>query len=401
MLQLPLLRRRGAALILLSAVFLVSSAANELDPGPLPDSEGLVDQNVAGAALQPVKRTILATRPAFHYSIVRAEGVLAAPGALTTTTIHTASVALHWNLGQFVSVRYRPLWTMYSGDIFEDNLGHNAMVLWQRSFVDWNTRASHRYLRTSKPLIETGVQTQQETHGTSLEAQRRIGARTLLDLQLGQTLREAETFSNFKEWSTEDWLHYQATSAISVSGGIKAGYIYADQAADMKFGELRARLRWRLTEKFHFDGRIGVEQRKFVDSRAETTDTPVYGGVLVYRPVETTSFSVAGDRAVSPSYLVGQINRISVWKFALSQRFLQRYFADLIYLRRNATFQSSSAGIATVREDHGRTLSIRIRTHLFNRGSVALLYQHKRNRSNDARFDFSGDQIGLEFTFSY
>jgi hypothetical protein len=394
------LHRRLTTFGLFAASALLA-AASELDPVPTTDVELSPTSSVAGAVARPVQRTILATRPAFNYSFMHIEGVLAEPGIKRSTSVHSASVSLHWNLGEFIMLRYHPSWTHYSTAEFDDNFGHDATALWQRRFVDWNARASHTFRRASLPLVETGQQTHLDTHVTTVEAQRPLGARTTLELGLRQHLREAESFSSNKEWSTEDWLHYQLTSSVAISGGIKLGYVEVDQSPDMDFRQLRGRVRWLVSEKIHLDAQAGVERRGFTSTGVEDADTPVFGGSFVYRILETTTFSLSGDRSVAPSYFQNQVNRSVTWQAGLAQRLLGRFQLEAYYVRRDASFHAAATGLVVRREDDGESVQVRIRTGLFNRGTIGVFYQHRTNDSTDALYDFSGNQWGLDIGFSY
>lgn len=394
------LARRVITSALLAASVLLASAS-ELDPVPMADVELSSTSSVAGAVAQPIQRTILATRPAFSYTFMHVEGVLAEPGIERSTSVHSAAISLHWNLGEFIVLRYRPSWTHYSTGEFEDNLGHEASALWQRRFADWNTRASHTYRRASLPLVETGRQTQLNTHVTTVEAQRPFGARSTLELGVRQHLRDADSFSSNKEWSTEDWLHYQLTPSIAASAGVKFGYVQVDESPDMNFRQLRGRIRWVLTQKIHLDAQAGMERREFSGPGVENADTPVFGGSLVYRIFETTTLSLNADRSVAPSYFQNQVNRSVTWQAGLAQRLLGRFHLEAYYVRREASFHAAATGLVVRREDDGESVQLRIRTDVFNRGTLAVFYQHRTNDSTDALYDFSGNQWGLEFGFRY
>jgi hypothetical protein len=225
------------------------------------------------------------TKPEFFYRYLWADGVLSAPGTERTTSINFFALTLHWNIGDYLKFRYTPSWTFYSNSAFDENIGHQAVLTYEQGFSVWNVRATNRYSRTEIPLIETGQQTKVNSDATTLRAQRSIGAHTTLDLGLSQNLRSTENFSDFSEWGTEDWVHFEHTPQLSTSIGAVYGYVDVSDGSDMSYQQIRGRIRWHLTDKIHLDARGGLETREFRDSELGTSRTPVYGASVQYTPV--------------------------------------------------------------------------------------------------------------------
>lgn len=389
------------ALALFAAGLLAPLGADELDPAPLVDPAEVSAGFAPGDVLQPLERTLLATRPIFNYRLTRIEGVLSSPGTERSTTSQVLSVALHWNLGESFVLRYSPSWTTYSGDTFDDNVAHPVHLSYQRGFADWNVQAGHSYVRTSLPLIETARQTTQDSHVTSLRAQRALGARTTLELGLRRDFRRVQNFTDIEGWATESWLHYQVTDAISTSVGYGFGLVDVDQSPDMRYHRLHGRVRWVPTAKLRVDFRAGAETRKLVGSSLPDIETPLYAASVSYEPLPHTRLALAGERSVSPSYFAGIVNRGSSWQLQLTQRMFERFHLDLSFVRRTLRQRLADAAVAANREDTGSAIRARVGTHFHRRGRIAVFYQHRRNSSTDAGFDFTGNQYGLEFTLRY
>ncbi len=375
--------------------------ADELDPVTSIESNAPSASAPVVHVLRPLEWILRSAHPELNYTYVRAEGVLSAPGAEETTTIQTVSLSTFFNLGQFITFRYRPSWTYYSSDAFDNSFGHEAGLQFQRSFGEWNVRASHRYSDTSTPLVETGTQTSQTLHMTNLQGQRRLGARTTLELGLRHATRRADGFASSEDWSTQEWLHYQLTDKVGVAGGFLLGYASLDGGNDMNYRQINGRVRWRPTSKLWLDANAGVETREFMESSVDNANNPVYGATLTYQPFDHTTLTIEGDQALASSYFQNQIHRSNNWQARLSQRLFGRYQLGLSYRQRNASYSATADFIAVSRQDEGRTWRIDLGTAFYNRGAITLFLQDKRNVSTDPRFAFDGQQFGLQLNIAF
>ncbi len=381
--------------------FVASGRADELDPVSSSFSAEPAASVPFDRALRPFERILRSAHPELGYSFVRAQGVLSAPGAEETTTIQTVSLSTFFNLGQFITFRYRPTWSYYSSEAFDNSFGQDMGAQFARSLSEWNFRAGHRFSDTSMPLVETGMQTSQEIHETTLQAQRRLGARTVLELGFRQNTRRAEGFSSSENWSTEDWLQYQISETVGVAAGVELGYASVNNGNNMSYHQLNGRINWRPTEKLGIAAHGGVETREFIDSDIDDARTPVYGASITYAPFDQTTFTIDGDQAVSASYFQSQVHRTNSWQATLSQRFLGRLNVSLSYRRRASSYSPTSAFVQANRQDEGRTWRVDIGTSLYNRGAITVFFQDKRNVSTDPRFAFDGHQIGLHLNVAY
>lgn len=391
----------------LAALLLARDAlADELDPAPTPE---LIATSADAAAaeppgaedvLLPLQRTVAATHPLVRYNLARTTGVLHAPGDAHTSTIQRLSVALRWNLGDFLSLRYTPLWTFYSDDAFDDNLSHDAAVDFERGLGEWNVRARYRYNHSSNPLVDTGRQTTQQNQRFDAAVQRELGYRTTLELGLDESDRSGGDYAGYHDWSGDGWLHYQLSEWISTSAGLTCGYVNTS-GPSMNYGRVDGRVRWHLSEKIDADLRAGLERRRFADSARPDADTPVYGASVLYHPLPTTLFTLNGDRVIVPSYFAGDVDRVDSWQATLAQRLFGRVHGYVAYVVRTAFRRSIADADAPARDDTGYAVKLRLSTNFRSNGTVAIYYQNKRNDSTDNGYSFDGSETGLELTLVF
>ncbi len=380
---------------------LTRTSADELDFVP-PPAPAQADAGVPiDRALRPLEQVLRSVHPEVAYTFVRAEGVLSAPGTEETTTIQTISLSTFVNLGQFILVRYRPTWSYYSSEAFDNSFSHEATAQFARSLAEWNLRAIYRFSDTSVPLVETGMQTSQQLHETAFQAQRRTGGRSMIELSVRQSTRRAEEFSNSENWSTQDWFHYQVSDTVGVAVGIELGYANVNDGNNMSYHQLNGRIRWQPAQKLSLDAHGGLETRKFIDSDIDDSHTPLYGAALTYNLFDHTTLTVDGDQTVTASYFQRQIHRTKSWQATLSQRLFGRIHLGLSYRRRESSFSPTSTVVQADRRDEGRIWRVHLTTSLYNRGALTVFFQDRRNVSTDPRFAFDGHQIGLHFDVAY
>jgi hypothetical protein len=399
--MLSQLRLRPCAAVFALLALLSTARGDELDPSIDIAPEGFAAPVTGATVLRPIERVLSATHPLLRYSYTHAESVLSGPARPQSTSIQDLSVTLHWNLGRDLLFRYTPTWTFYSNSVFEDNVSHQGLVYLRHGFVDWNLLVSDRYLRTSRPLIETARQTTEERNTAEIQAQRSLGSRATLELGVGETTRTTQNFTGFMDWFSDDWVHYELSSHILVSGGFGFGYVDMDDGPDMNYRRVNGRIRWRVTEKIKIDARAGYEARRFEGPAASASRAPIYGFKLSYQPLELTALSVQSDRRLTPSYFSGQIDRIANWQIDVRQRFFGRFYADVAFVRRTATHHFGLASGLDTREDSGRSWHVRVTANPRPNCSLSVFYQTKRNRSSDAAFGFDGDVFGAEFDFRF
>jgi len=169
----------------------------------------------------------------------------------------------------------------------------------------------------------------------------------------------------------------------------------------MTFTSPQARIGWRPTDKLIFDVHGGAEQRHFRHSGEGTLNTPIYGVSATYRPVEVTTLSLSGDRAVSASYFTNQVTQNTGWGVNLDQRLLQVLHLSAGVHRSTSHYVASAAGVLAGREDVSNSYLLRLGTSFLRRGTIGIVYQRIRNSSNSATYSFTSNETGLEIGYRF
>lgn len=355
----------------------------------------------AGDLLNPLESFIAKTRPTLSYSYADVDGLLSAPGVRSETSLQTISATFSAELVESLLIEYRPMWITYSNDAFDDTFSHSASIEAGLLLDVWSARLIHRYHRSATPLFESGRQTTVETHSTAASAQRRLGQKTTLDLRVLQNVRFVKEFSDHREWVSDNTIGYRLSSVVTAAAAFAYGYVDVDDSADMSYQQYRAQLRWQPAQTLQMDLRGGYESRELSGAVDRRTNTPIYGATVLYRPGETTSFRINGERRQSPSLFRHQLVRTTSWRSEVTQRLLGRLYLTLGWTYRTRDYRPTDLALATSREDRGRGYLASLGTTIFTRGTAAVFYQEHRNRSSNAGFNATSRRVGVELRYSF
>lgn len=312
------------------------------------------------------------------------------------------SAGLLFDIGQRWTADYTPTWTFYSNPLFSDTVDHSVDINGRASFTDGSVRFIQRYASTNSPRIETGRQTHEETSLTSVAVNYSNGSRTRLEMVASQMLRYIEDAPNSYDWSLQNWYHYQVSNRLDLAAGVGLGYVAVSPGTDMTYIRPQVRVGWRPTNKLSFDVNGGAEQRRFKKSGTARLNRPTYGAAAYYQPFESTTLSLAGNRAISASYFANQVNDNTSWSIGLNQRLLQRFYLNTSASRTNTRYiPTGNSAIVVTREDTSYSYNVRLSTSFLQRGTIGVFYQRTRNSSDLAVYTFNSDQTGVEIGYRF
>jgi hypothetical protein len=336
-----------------------------------------------------------------HYRLLYGDGIQRRAGQPQTTTVQHLSPGILFGLGGSWTLDYTPTWTFYSNRAFNDTVDHVVRLGGGTEYQDWVFGFSQSFVSASPPLVETGGQTKQITYGTGLSARRSLGSRTALELSFSQNIRFADRYPDTRQWSNQDWLHYEFSPQLDTAVGLGLGYVDVSPGPDMSYVRPQAQVAWRATDKVSFSLQGGVETRRIHASGAGSMNNPILSASLHYQPVETTTLSLGAHRGVSTSYFSNQVTKNSGWNASLQQRLLGEFFFSAGYGHHKVTYISTTSGFPAGRGDTYDSANFRLSTTFLRHGSIAVLYQIGRNSSNTAGYGFSSHQIGLDVGYRF
>src|SRR5579859_3613192 len=350
---------------------------------------------------QPFRYKFLTLRPHPDYSVLYANGILAAQGQPVNTVIQQISPGVRLDVGDYWILDYTPTWMVYSSRSFQNTLNQNAKLTGGASFGSWVLGLSQSYTKSAVPLVETATQTHQENYITALNGTYTINSKMSLDLAVNQNFSFADQFQSYREWSTLDWLNYQFWARFKLGLGVGLGYDDVNTGPNMLFEQYQARVQWRATDKISFQLNGGLEDRQFLNSSTSDALNPVFGGGIQYQPFEHTKISLDAERTVAVSELQNEVTESVGVNGDVNQRLLGRLFLDLGGGYQNIKYVSSGNGLPSNRTDDYYYFNTRLSTSFLKRGTVAIFYQISNDSSSSSGFGFTSHQVGFEVGFAY
>ncbi|HKW30131.1 MAG TPA: hypothetical protein VJT54_12405 [Verrucomicrobiae bacterium] len=350
---------------------------------------------------QPFRYKFLTLRPHPDYSILYANGILAAQGQPVNTVIQQISPGVRLDVGDYWILDYTPTWMVYSSRSFQNTLNQNAKLTGGASFGSWVLGLSQSYTKSAVPQVETATQTHQENYATALNGTYTINSKMSLDLAVDQNFSFADQFQSYREWSTLEWLNYQFWPRFNAALGVGLGYDDVETGPNMLFEQYQARVQWRATDKISFKLNGGLEDRQFLNSSTSDALNPVFGGGIQYQPFEHTKISLDAERTVAVSELQNEVTESVGVNGDVNQRLLGRLFLDLGGGYQNLKYVISANGLPSNRTDDYYYFNTRLSTSFLKRGTVAIFYQISSDSSSASGFGFTSHQVGFEVGFAY
>ena len=357
-----------------------------------------------GAQRSPFGWGLVTLRPHLYYRFTAGDGIPAGGTNHVATAIHEFAPGLLFEIGRHWTLDYTPTWRFFSNSKFKDTLDHSITLTGGTAYADWVLGLVQRVDMSSAPLVETGMQTDQETYSTGLTASYRFNSKMSADLGLNQRFVTSSGFNSFREWSTLNWLNYQFGRGLDAGIGAGFGYVDVAKGSDMAYEQLQGRINWRVTDKIGFEVHGGAENRQFLMDGVRGLISPVAGARVQYQPFETTRLSVSADHAVTPSTIVvgdqNQITESTAIGLRLNQRLLKRFYLDLGGEYRDVTYSAAGSGSAG-RKDEYYSFSVRLSCAFLKRANAAVFYQISDNLSSQSGYTYSTTQIGIEVGYRF
>jgi hypothetical protein len=262
--------------------------------------------------------------------------------------------------------------------------------------------------------VETGTQTDQTTHDTTLTASHEFSSKISADFGLTQAIDLASGLEDSYDWSTMDWVNYNFTSRLNAGVGVGAGYVLVNadnsqiaenQNLDQTYEQVQARINWRLGEKLSLQVNGGFEDRQFQSAGAGNSLDPIFGTGIQYQLSKNTQLSLAAGRTVSTSdlYLAAQETETTSVSLNVSQRLLRDFTlgGGIGYGRTDYSTPSGIAAGGANRTDDQVTFNVRLSHPFLRRGTWSVFYQYGDNSSSLHGFSYNSNQTGFEISYSF
>lgn len=337
-----------------------------------------------------------------NYSHSYSDGGLVSPGETESTITQTLSPGITILLGDRWSLSYTPSFVFYSSDRYEDGIDHRIALDGRFDWAGWYFGFGQGYaLSSSQTLVETARQTDQQSFTTRLSAGRGLSSKVSVDLGIDQSIRLAADYTDVYEWSTMNWLNYQAAPRLSYGPGIGFGYTRTTPGTDMTFEQFEGRVSWHATDKVDMTVHGGVEDRQMLGSGLSDLVSPLFGASVQWRPFEVTTVSFHVDHSINASYFDDQVTESTTLGGSLSQRLLKKLMLSVSGGYRTGEYVASAPGVADTRKDDTVYVSVRLSTRFLRAGTIGAFYSYSENLSNADDYAYSDNRMGFDVGYGW
>jgi hypothetical protein len=361
----------------------------------------------------------LQLRPHADYTFLYGTGLQNVPGDQQESIVQELSTGILMNLGRHWTVDYTPTFQFYSNSKFKDSVNHAATLTGGVAYEDWVFSLTHNSEFTSSPLVETGSQTDQSLHTTSLGASHPINSRLSVDFGLSQNITLVSGLQDSYDWSTMEWLNYIFGPRLNIGIGAGGGYVLVDESSqgNAQFGgqsgngnqyyeQLQGRLNWRATQKISFQINAGFEDRQFETGGVGDSFNPIFGASIQYQPFKATQISLSASRTVGSSsyYQASQESVTTTVNLTLDQKLFRNYDLSGSVGYSEDEYNTPAGGApnnSANRNDSGVSFTARLSHPFFKRARWSVFYQYSDNTSSQAGYGFQSNQSGFELSYSY
>ena len=340
-------------------------------------------------------------RPSINYKYTDANNLLRSVGDDQDSEIQDISLNLVFDYQEFWTFSYRPTWTYYSNDAFDDTDSHSANFSSDFTVADWRIGFNQSYRDSNGSLVQTGSQTQQETFGTTLSASHQLNSGWYLDLSADQDLRTTSSYSDVSEWSGSGWLRHQASSAVNSSIGLTWGYADIDPGLNTEYMQFLLRFGFNPTDKLSASLQGGIDSREVDADGFDKEENPTYNASIQYQAFDYTTIALNISRSISASYFSNFNNETEALTLSLNQRLLGRFNLTVSFGERSSNYLDLQDGFVMGRADEYDSFSVDLSTQLVDKISVSAFYRNNENATNTSGFGFSSDQSGFSIGYRY
>jgi hypothetical protein len=353
--------------------------------------------------------------PHLIYTFLYGNGIEAQPGQPSKTAINTIGPGFLLDLGTHWTIDYSPRLGFYSNPVFKNTTDQSVSLHGNWEYEDWSFRLAQSYISTTQPLIETGQQTEQEAYATALSASYQMGGKLSLQLGLNQNFRDSQTLTSMHEWTTDDWLNYQAEKSFGMGIGLILGYDELDPGSDMPFEQIQGRINFQPGPKFLLTLSGGVEDRQFRSPDAPPLISPIFSGSLQYRIFQPTTISLNASRTVTPSLFNNQIEVITAYSGSIRQALSKKFSLEVNGGYTTMPLDSIEPGplpqfflgtpprttLQVVSKDTVTSFRFSLSYAVVERASLSIFYMLSDNSTGQSSFAYTSRQVGLSLSYRY
>ena len=309
--------------------------------------------------------------------------------------LHAATAAVERSRGNFLIFDYTAILMGFSRTTSQNVLDHDARFDTQWKTGKLTLSANVQFESKSETNNDVGGRLKRKTLSAGLTASYRFNEKLTLELGLRHATNRPEGFARTMEWRGDVSLDYSFTSQARFGFGFSGGLLQVDRGEDQVFQQVLARAGYSLSEKLDVDFRGGVEFRQS-DGRAGNRTSPIFDLRASWTPSPGTRLRVATYRRVGAA-------------IEQPEEFIATSGASITFLRalHGSLYLSVEGGyevadyLGAAREDKYFFVRPGLLYNFATWGTAGVTYEHRLNRSSQARSSYDNNQVSVEIGIKY
>ena len=300
-----------------------------------------------------------------------------------------------------LSLDYSPNFIFFTENSRENSIDQEANLEGKYRTGPWTLGLKQSFTAYSGAVVDVGTRSDRKVYTTSLAVVYDLSPKTSLELNGRQVISDYEQLIDIHEWVVGGWVDYQVAPLVKLGAGVNAGFVDVQPGANQTYQQGLVRAAYALTELVVLKASAGAELRKFQGPQNDRLEG-IFSLGLVYRPLVNTTFSLEGYRRPQASVrLVDQNYPLTGVGGSVRQVLCENYSLSLSGGYENAHYTANNPAVTAFREDNYFFARVGADWQVLDRLTVGAFYQHRKNNSKEARFDFDNHLAGLNFSVRF
>lgn len=303
--------------------------------------------------------------------------------------------------GSFVKVAYRPTAVVYTGQIADNRVDHQAGI--EAGWLGKTTRATYSGAieKLADAIADTGRQTDRVSFQNELRGAWIPRERVSIELAGGNRASDyvdPTLFDSSKIYG-EAAVRFAYSPKTQLGAAYQVAKLQVDNSPDQTTQQLTGAIKWQPREKIALSLEAGAEHRK---TQNGSSVNPVVDGRIDWMPQEGTSFYVTGyQREEASAFLFGQNYRVKGVTAGVAQKLGEKWKARLEVGRETASYSRVAGSGSGGRNDKIWFVRPALEYNISEKCDVALFYRASENDSNQADFGYRQTMAGVELNYKF
>lgn len=337
--------------------------------------------------------------PTFAVGLGNFREALAAFAPVPHFLARTSEEGLPWK--DFAYASYTPDGVLFSKYHGEDVVNNDARLAGQKERDLWSLNGDLHFQTQSDPVIDVGRRIKQTYYTGNASATYAISGKLTGGVRLYGSRSDYSGGFSSTDSRAGGYLDYQIAPKTVVGGGVTGGYLDAVHGANQTYEQPQLEIKYLPTEKLSFSGQTGAEFRQF-SSHIGGRSHFIFDLEGDYEPADGTSITLDSRRETTASAEYTGENIVgSIYQAGLQQRLLQSIYLSLSGGLVHNQYENNERVATVARHDDYYFYKISSSRSLTRHGTVALSYEHRKNDSSLAAFEFTEDLATFAVSFLF